>query len=618
MIAARGDQELDRFVDLGLRHHGHFSSRSFPHFSAARRRASAGLRTVWRGRARLDRVACAALSPGEGAAGEGTMTADEAFAHALAPGTEVQGYRIISVLGAGGFGVTYLAEHVAMNHRVALKEFLPGGIATRAKTGDTVHPLSPAHAEDYVWGLARFRDEARTLARLKHPGIVAVMNYFEANGTAYCAMEHVTGDTLDARLGPRGRLDAATLARMVPPLLDGIEAVHAAGFLHRDIKPGNILLNERGPVLIDFGAARQALGAHSRSLTAVLSEGYAPYEQYQRDGDQGPWTDIYALGGTLYRCVTGERPPEATKRIQARIKQKPDPLVPASEAATGRYPAPLLAAIDAALAAMEGDRPQFIAALRAMIEPRPGPSAGDTLIAGGAPSSVPRVDPAPVLGKPRHAAGRRRWPAVAAAVLILGGAGAAAYVVLGERNAQEREAERIAAEARRKAEEEAKRKAEQEEARPKRRRSANPKRTRGAGARPKKPNSGARRTRSDAAPTRTASRPTRPPRPSSGAFRPTIARISTKPCGFSPTRFRAPSFRRAARRAPSPPAPAPGRRRTTAPARSAMPTARSRPTKAFRSAGPCGRSCAPRAAATTARSPTSTRRSGSTRPCRSF
>jgi serine/threonine protein kinase len=392
------------------------------------------------------------------------MTADEAFAHALAPGTEVQGYRIISVLGAGGFGVTYLAEHVAMSQRVALKEFLPGGIATRAKTGDTVHPLSPAYAEDYVWGLARFRDEARTLARLKHPGIVAVMNYFEANGTAYCAMEHVSGDTLDARLGPRGRLDAGTLARMVPPLLDGIEAVHAAGFLHRDIKPGNILLNERGPVLIDFGAARQALGAHSRSLTAVLSEGYAPYEQYQRDGDQGPWTDIYALGGTLYRCVTGERPPEATKRIQARIKQKPDPLVPASEAAAGRYPAPLLAAIDAALAAMEGDRPQSIAALRAMIGQRPGPRGGDTLIAGGAPSSVPRVDPAPVPGKPRHVAGRRRWPAVAAAALILGSAGAAAYVVLGERNAQQREAERIAAEARRKAEEEAKRKAEQEEA----------------------------------------------------------------------------------------------------------------------------------------------------------
>ncbi|MBL8662912.1 MAG: tetratricopeptide repeat protein [Candidatus Odyssella sp.] len=392
------------------------------------------------------------------------MTADEPFAQAMAPGTDVQGYRIRSVLGAGGFGITYLAEHAAIGHQVALKEFLPNGIAARAKTGDTVRPMSPAHQDDFAWGLARFRDEARTLARLKHPAIVAVLNYFEANGTAYCVMEYVAGSTLDARLGPRGTLEADTLAQVVPPLLDGIEAVHAAGFLHRDIKPANILLSDRGaPVLIDFGAARQALGAHSRSLTAILSEGYAPYEQYQRDGDQGPWTDIYALGGTLYRCVTGERPPEATRRIDARIKHKPDPLAPAAQAAAGRYPAPLLAAIDRALAVMESERPQSVAELRALID-RSAPSAASTLIAGAAPARP--VSAAATLrpdAPPAAARRRRLWPAMAAVVVVIAGAAAAAYVVVDGRRAEEAEQRRQAAD-RRKAEEEQRLRREAEQA----------------------------------------------------------------------------------------------------------------------------------------------------------
>ncbi len=392
------------------------------------------------------------------------MTADELFAQAMAPGTDVQGYRIRSVLGAGGFGITYLAEHAAIGHQVALKEFLPNGIAARAKTGDTVRPMSPAHQDDFAWGLARFRDEARTLARLKHPAIVAVLNYFEANGTAYCVMEYVAGSTLDARLGPRGTLEADTLAQVVPPLLDGIEAVHAAGFLHRDIKPANILLSDRGaPVLIDFGAARQALGAHSRSLTAILSEGYAPYEQYQRDGDQGPWTDIYALGGTLYRCVTGERPPEATRRIDARIKHKPDPLAPAAQAAAGRYPAPLLAAIDCALAVMETERPQSVAELRALID-RSAPSAASTLIAGAAPARP--VSAAATLrpDAPPSAARRRRlWPAMAAVVVVIAGAAAAAYVVVDGRRAEEAEQRRRTEEAEQRRQAAERRKAEEEQ-----------------------------------------------------------------------------------------------------------------------------------------------------------
>jgi serine/threonine protein kinase len=375
------------------------------------------------------------------------MARDEGFATALAPGTDVQGYRIESVLGAGGFGITYLAVHIDIGNQVALKEFLPNGIAARSIDGAGVRPVSPAQREDFEWGRARFRDEARTLGRLKHPAIVPVLNYFEANGTAYCVMEYVAGQTLDSQLGPRGTLAPEELVRMLGPLLDGIETVHAAGFLHRDIKPANILLNQRSaPVLIDFGAARQALGAHSRSLTAILSEGYAPYEQYQRDGDQGPWTDIYALGGTLYRCVTGERPPEATRRIEARMKSWPDPMQPAAEVAAGRYPENLLSAIDHSLGVMELERPQSIAELRALIEAR-GTTAGETLIAGKSRSEQPNVERATIAGAPAtlaRSSDRRRWPlavAVSAAILVAGGA-VAAYMIMGEHRAEER---RIAA-----------------------------------------------------------------------------------------------------------------------------------------------------------------------------
>ena len=402
------------------------------------------------------------------------MSADEGFATALTPGTEVHGYRIRSVLGAGGFGITYLAEHVAIGNQVALKEFLPGGIAARSKDGNTVRPASPAQQDDYSWGLARFREEARTLGRLKHPAIVPVLNFFEANGTAYCAMEYIGGETLDAVLRARGKLGADELKRSLPPQLAGIEAVHGAGFLHRDIKPANILLREDGsPILIDFGAARQALGAHSRSLTAILSEGYAPYEQYQRDGDQGPWTDIYALGATLYRCVTGERPTEATRRVEARIKAKPDPLRPAAEAAAGRYPPAVLGAIDRALGVMETERPQNIAALRALLTaPDSAPALdaaarhaapGATLVAGGPPAAAPASN----ADAASRAARRRRWAWAGVAALLVVGAGVADSVLLSGERAKAREARlaaerEAAAERERKAQEEARQKAEEE------------------------------------------------------------------------------------------------------------------------------------------------------------
>jgi tetratricopeptide (TPR) repeat protein len=412
------------------------------------------------------------------------------FAQALPDGTELPGYRIKRVLGAGGFAITYLAEHAAIGNEVAIKEYLPRGIAVRAADG-TVRPLAPSTAADLAWGLERFRDEARTLGRLKHPNIVPVLNYIEANGTAYAVMEFIPGETLEARIERHGALSAEEMARLVPALLAGVEAVHAAGFLHRDIKPSNIMLRalpEGGghtPVLIDFGAARQALSAHSHALTAILSEGYAPYEQYQSDSEQGRWTDIYALGATLYRCATGEAPAPATSRVNARVRGAPDPLPPASALVHERFPAPLLHAIDGAISLVESERPQSVAELRAIIESdapplaaspvaapeasAPPAPAGETPLAGRAP----RADVGQTLlvgvTPPAHPrgefGGRSPWPrraAFAALALVLTGAAAYGYVAYERHRAAAAAAE---AESRRVAAAEEKRRAEEEEGR---------------------------------------------------------------------------------------------------------------------------------------------------------
>jgi tetratricopeptide (TPR) repeat protein len=383
------------------------------------------------------------------------LAAGDVFAQALPAGTAIGAYRLVRVLGAGGFGITYLAVDRALGLDMAVKEFLPSAIAARGPDG-IVQPLSPAQAEDYDWGLERFRAEARTLAKLEHANIVRVRDFREANRTAYSVMEFVPGETLEARLQRSVTLSARELAAVLPGLFAGIEAVHAAGFLHRDLKPSNIMLRPDGtPVLIDFGAARQALGTHSRSLTAILSEGYAPYEQYQRDGDQGAWTDVYALGATLYRCIAGEKPPEATRRIDARVKDRPDPLVPARELGAGRYPEPLLAAIDRALSTLESERPRTLAEFRALAgggEAAASAPSDATLAAGAAAAaggqtllvgarSVPGAhEPAPA----------RRWPLraalIAGAVLLTAGAGAAGYVAYRDHRAAIEAARLVAAE----------------------------------------------------------------------------------------------------------------------------------------------------------------------------
>ncbi|MBI2296717.1 MAG: serine/threonine protein kinase [Betaproteobacteria bacterium] len=274
--------------------------------------------------------------------------------NALPHGYALHEYRVESVLGAGGFGMTYLATDTNLRLMVALKEYLPSDYASRG--GDnTVQPKTTATTESLQWGLQRFLDEARTLASFRHPSIVRVMRFFEANCTAYMVMEFVEGQPLHEWIAARRPLSRAALLGIAAPLLDGLEVVHEAGFLHRDIKPANIFIRHDGsPVLLDFGSARQLMSG-KQEMTAVVSPGYAPFEQCYSHGKQGPWSDLYAFGGVLYWMVTGNRPVEAAARVRQDI------MPAAVQAADQRvYGTEVLAAIDWALKPHEDERPQSV------------------------------------------------------------------------------------------------------------------------------------------------------------------------------------------------------------------------------------------------------------------
>jgi len=279
-------------------------------------------------------------------------------ANALPAGYTLNEYRIEKVLGVGGFGLTYLALDGNLNLRVAVKEYLPDDIATRG-AGHTIGPRSPDTAETFGWGKQRFLDESRTLASFRHPNIVRVMRFFEANGTAYMVMEFVEGAALADWIKTRRPLAQAQVASLVGPLLDGLEVVHKAGYLHRDIKPGNIYVREDGsPVLIDFGSARMRTG----DLTTIVSPGFAPFEQYHNKGNQGPWSDLYALSGVLYCIATNHKPVEAAARI------KSDAMPSALQLADRNLFRPeFLSAIDWALSPSEDQRPQSVAEWRAAL-----------------------------------------------------------------------------------------------------------------------------------------------------------------------------------------------------------------------------------------------------------
>ncbi|MGF1612687.1 MAG: protein kinase [Gammaproteobacteria bacterium] len=294
----------------------------------------------------------------------------KSYRHALPNGYRLLWYRTERVLGQGGFGITYLANDTNLDRHVALKEYLPIDLALRE--GDhSVHPITVNRAQTYRWGLDRFVAEARALARFKHPNIVRVHTVFEANNTAYMVMEYEQGADLEALFSAHRYTHETDLLALMFPLLDGLEHMHAAGFIHRDIKPSNIYVRTNGsPVLLDFGSARMALGTQTQNLTGLFTPGYAPYEQYGgQGGRQGPWGDIYALGATLYRAVAARPPVDAISRGEAQLGRRRDPLSPAMEVGKGQYSPRFLLAIDAALRFSPSERPQDIASWRRCFPP---------------------------------------------------------------------------------------------------------------------------------------------------------------------------------------------------------------------------------------------------------
>ena len=312
-------------------------------------------------------VAASPIVPAAPAAPPRPIQPKSGTALALPPGFRLHEYRIDRVLGQGGFGITYLATDVNLNTRVAIKEYLPEEIAFR-KSGQTVSAHSSRYRSRYQSGLDSFLVEGRTLATFRHPNIVRVARFFEAHQTAYMVLEYERGSPLKAWWPQHATLGERELVRLLDPLLDGLAVVHRAGFLHRDIKPDNIQVRRGNDslVLLDFGSARQAVGTQ-RDADVAVTPGFAPIEQYE-DGEQGPWTDIYAFGATLYWLVGGKKPPESIDRQMAVARGEPDPLRPAAEVAAGRqnppYSAPFYAAIDWALKLDPRERPQDVAEWR--------------------------------------------------------------------------------------------------------------------------------------------------------------------------------------------------------------------------------------------------------------
>jgi len=301
---------------------------------------------------------------------------------ALPAGTRVAEFEIRRVLGSGGFGIVYLAWDHALEREVALKEYMPGTLADRGE-GLTVSVRSQPMADTFALGLRSFINEARMLARFDHPSLVKVYRFWEDNGTAYMVMPCYQGRTLrQVRAGMVMPPGEAACRRVLDALLSALEVLHKEGVYHRDIAPDNILLGDDGlPVLLDFGAARRVIGEGNKALTSIMKPHFAPLEQYadQSSMRQGPWTDLYALGGTIFFFITGLEPVPAASRAlhddQPRLTELRPP-----ECSLG-----FLAAIDWMLALKPPERPQSVHMLRDVLEGRitmPGRQASDRTMPG--------------------------------------------------------------------------------------------------------------------------------------------------------------------------------------------------------------------------------------------
>lgn len=333
----------------------------------------------------------------------------------LAIGHVIEDYRITAVLGQGGFGITYKARDETLRRDVAIKEYLPQQFAIRDGTG-TVRPRSDDDRDLFEWGLTRFVDEGRALAMFRHPNIASVIRFLQQNGTAYLVMEFEEGMDLEHWLADRDRPDEERLVQgILAPVLDGLARVHDKGLLHRDIKPENIFIRRDGtPVLIDFGASRPHGPEAASRLTSIISAGYSPFEQYGDGERQGPWSDLYALAGTVYRVISGHPP------VDAIARQQGTPLEPAVKVGAGAYSKRLLETLDRALSLDVAERPQ---------------DAREFLTRLGLKPPAPPVDPEATMVRlggapPAAAPGRRAGRLLAMGLVVAAITAAGAYLVL--------------------------------------------------------------------------------------------------------------------------------------------------------------------------------------------
>jgi len=355
--------------------------------------------------------------------------------HALPLHTEVGGFEIRSVLGAGGFGIVYLAYDRLLQRHVALKEYMPAAFALRTADG-RVCPRAERDVEAFEIGLRSFVNEARLLAQFDAPSLLKVYRFWEADGTAYMVMPYYRGPTLKQALAQAGApMDEAALRRLLADLLDALALLHAQQCYHRDIAPDNILMADgRQPVLLDFGAARSAIGDMTQAFTAIFKQAYAPVEQIGGYASmrQGAWTDLFALASVIHFAIDGQPPPPSIGRLLN------DTYVPLAQRYAGRYGHAFLAAIDGALAVKPQDRPQSVDEMRALLDGAdavPAPAAAPlatsfaTSFATSAASAAPNAAPPTVTaagatetgGMPPPASappGKRRWPMFAAAAIV--------------------------------------------------------------------------------------------------------------------------------------------------------------------------------------------------------
>lgn len=285
--------------------------------------------------------------------------------NALPAGYRFNEFEIKEVIGGGGFGIVYRAWDHQLERTIAIKEYMPVSLAVRAADlslelrGERFQKLFNAGRNSFI-------QEARLLARFNHPGLLHVLRFWEENGTAYMGTLYYSGMTLkEWQLTSPEQIDEAWIRRLLPPLFGAINTIHTAGYLHRDISLDNIQIQENQlPVLLDFGSARKEIGNLSDETEIMLKPGFAPIEQYSEEGEveQGPWTDIYALGAVLHTLITGHAPPVSVVRC---IEDNYQPLV---ERKPAGYSLPLLHAIDCALAMKPQDRPQSIDAFARLID----------------------------------------------------------------------------------------------------------------------------------------------------------------------------------------------------------------------------------------------------------